>query len=291
MRILCIDVGGTDIKSAIYHSDGRLFKEFPNTATARDHKPVIQQIVGIVADGAVHNRIDGVAVSTAGVVDNVSGDVVFAGYTMPGYSGTKIKDTIESKFGYDCAVENDVNAACLAEAWLGAGQDLSSLVCLTVGTGVGGAIMIDRKLVTGVGHTAGEIGYIPVGNRHFQDMASTTYLVARANELAGSLTYENGLQVFEGVRLGNEFCIRAVDDLVSNLSRGLTTIIYLLNPEAIVLGGGVMAQKDYLEKRIIQSVRQQLVSEIFDRTEIRFAKMGNHAGMIGALKNFLMCKK
>jgi len=289
--VLCFDIGGTTIKCGLYREDGTLVKKIPSRPTDPVTTPIIETVRKMVYEVKAYTSFSGIAISSAGVIDSQKGAVVYSGYTIPNYTGTNFKSTFEEEFSVPCEVENDVNAACLAEFWKGAGRGAESLVCLTIGTGVGGAVMIDGKLINGVGFTAGEIGYMAIDGNYFQDIASTTFLIQKANELAGCQKFENGKEIFAGAIQKDLICQEAITQLIDNLAQGLVNIIYLLNPEKIVLGGGIMGQKDYLNGKIKEAVSVKLISPMFDKTEIDFAENGNDAGMLGALYHFVQKHK
>ena len=176
MNYLCIDIGGTSIKYALFNEKGEKTTKVLKTPTIKDEVsnqilPTILQLVG-----EYRSEINGVAISSAGVVDS-EGSIAYAGYTIPGYTGTKIKKEVEEMYKIRCEVENDVNCACLGEVWKGSAQNASSVVMLTVGTGVGGAVYLNNHLWTGINYTAGEIGYMYIQGKYFQDLASTTALL------------------------------------------------------------------------------------------------------------------
>lgn len=285
-KVLCFDIGGTSIKYGVFEKSGKLIKLYPSIETNANNNSILDNVLEAIDQTIFEEKIEGVAISSAGVIDSQKGTVIYSGYTIPNYTGTKFKEIITQKYQLNCAVENDVNAACLAEYWNGAGENSNSMVCLTIGTGVGGAVMVEGKLLSGVGFTAGEIGYMPVNGNFFQDVASTSFLVKYVNKLQSEKIYNDGKEIFEGAIKGDEFCMEAIQQQVENLSLGLITIIYLLNPEVIVLGGGIMSQEKYLSPLIKQSVKNKLISPLFEKTQIKFAKNKNQAGMLGALYNY-----
>lgn len=149
MRILCFDVGGMSIKYSIIENDSDIIKvkSIPTRVT-KDTNYILEDILKVIEEKLKRDRIDKIGISTAGVVDNKKGEVIFAGPTIPNYSGTKFKEIIENKFRIPCYVENDVNAAAYGEYRYSKLE--GSMVCLTIGTGVGGAIIIDNKIYEGL---------------------------------------------------------------------------------------------------------------------------------------------
>ena len=284
MNYLCIDIGGTSIKYALFNREGEKVSEVFQTPTIKDEtsNQILPTVLKLVEQ--FKDQIRGVAISSAGVVD-ANGNIAYAGYTIPGYTNTPIKEQVESTFGIPCTVENDVNCACLGEVWKGSAQNVSSAVMLTIGTGVGGAVYLKNDLWTGISYTAGEIGYMLIQGKYFQDLASTTALL----ESYEQKTYEkvDGKMLFELAKGMNYYAIEAVHEQMNYLAEGLVNICYLLNPEKIILGGGIMAQKDYIMPILERSLNGKIVDKRFLTTKIEAATLDNDAGMLGALYHFL----
>lgn len=293
MYYICIDIGGTSIKYAILNKEGEFFVSGTiATRITSNGNYILKDIKKLIEDLLEQYRnykIEGICVSSAGVVDPDKGEIIFSGPTIPGYKGTKIKEEIERTFNIPCEVENDVNCAALGEYWKGAGKETESMVCMTIGTGIGGAIILNGKLLNGIGYTAGEIGYMEINGEHIQNTASASSLVEmvqKKKEREG-IARLTGLGIFELAKQGDKDCIEAIDIVIINLSVGIRNIIYLLNPEIIVIGGGIAEQKEYLEERIRREVDRGLIGDIFKKTVIKMAQKGNYAGMLGALYSFL----
>ena len=239
-RFICIDVGGTSIKYGLSNEIGEFIDKgsVDKEAIEKGGPGILEKIKTISKKYIEDNDIDGICISTAGMVDSKKGKVVYAlEHLIPEYTGMEIKREVEKEFNIRCEVENDVNCAGLGETWLGAGKNAKSSVCVTVGTGIGGCVILDNKLIHGFSNSAGEIGYI--------------------------------------------------DNMVKSLAIGIANICYLINPEVLILGGGIMAQEEFLKPRIDKALKEILVPRIYENTKIEFAKRQNDAGMIGALYNFL----
>ncbi|MBV7435409.1 ROK family protein [Cardiobacteriaceae bacterium TAE3-ERU3] len=287
MNILTIDIGGTEIKSAIYREDGEPVQAFPNqpTAVTRDGNRIGEQIVAWVKDVQKTHDIDGVAIASAGVIDHERGEVVFAGDTIPGYSGTALSALISEQCGVPCSAENDVNAVALGESWLGAAKGSSSALCITVGTGIGGAIVIDGQLIHGHNFAAGEIGYLPAADgKTFEQSASTSALLADYQARTGERI--DGKTLFARAAAGDSHAEAALTRQIDVLAQGLLAANYLLAPQTIVIGGGIAAQRDILEPRIRAAFEQQIKSPRLMPQHIRCAALGNKAGMLGALRHY-----
>lgn len=295
MYYICIDIGGTSIKYGVLSEKGEIFIDGTVSTKVTEKENFIlsdvKKLIRNILDEYRNYEIKGICVSTAGVVNPEKGEIAYAGPTIPKYTGTKIKEELEKEFSISCEVENDVNCAGLGEYWRGAGQGSNSMVCLTIGTGIGGSVILDGKLLNGIGYTAGEIGYMDVNGSYIQNIASSRYLVEKVQkekeEKEGITDAITGVDIFELAKRGDEICIAGINEIISNLAVGVRNIIYLLNPEVIVIGGGITAQKEYLEEKIRKEVNDGMISDMFRKTRIELAQQGNQAGLLGALYNFL----
>ena len=295
MYYICIDIGGTSIKYGVLSEKGEIFIDGTVSTKVTEKENFIlsdvKKLVRNILDEYKNYEIKGICISTAGVVNPEKGEIAYAGPTIPKYTGTKIKEELEKEFSISCEVENDVNCAGLGEYWKGAGKGSKSMVCLTIGTGIGGSVILDGKLLNGIGYTAGEIGYMDVNGSYIQNIASSRYLVEKVQkekeEKEGMTDAITGVDIFELAKKGDEICIAGINEIISNLAVGVRNIIYLLNPEVIVIGGGITAQKEYLEEKIRKEVNDGMISDMFRKTRIELAQQGNQAGLLGALYNFL----
>ncbi len=284
MRIAVIDIGGTNIKSGMWEDEE--IKEMKETATnaklGGEH--VMNRVLEILRG---FEDFQAVGISTAGQVDSDKGMILYANDNIPGYTGTKIKEVIEGEFHVPVAVQNDVNSAAIGEAFYGAGRGQSDFLCLTYGTGVGGAIIVNGEVYTGAGYSAGEFGGIvthPEDRNPAEDMfsgcyeryASTTALVKRAGEQIPEL--KNGRDIF--ARIEEQEVRNLVDQWILEIVYGLTTLVHIFNPSMIVLGGGIMEQ-EYVVSKVRERLGEHIMSS-FRNVKIVSAQLGNMAGMLGA---------
>ncbi len=289
-RYVCIDIGGTAIKYGLADELGKLLDKGSMETRAQDGvSAILHRIKEQVAAYQLQQSLDGIAVSTAGMVDPATGSILFAGNNLPGYTGTEVKAILERECGIPCEVENDVNCAGLGELWLGAGQGSKSLVCITVGTGIGGCVILDGHLVHGAGCCAGEIGYMEIGEAGTLEQTAAVpqllHEVAAARKLPPETV--DGAMVFRLARTGDADAVNALEHMMLRLAKGIANICYVLNPERVILGGGIMAQREYLGPRMAFILKQRMVPAVWDSTRLEFAALGNDAGMLGALYNFL----
>lgn len=273
MKILCFDIGGTSIKYSLIEDIENYDVLETKTRKTKENNYILQDVLKIIEK---HKDIDAIGISTAGVVDSDKGEVIFAGPTIPGYTGTKFKEIIAEKYGLPCIVENDVNSAAYGEYIFSKVDGM--IFCLTLGTGIGGSIIYNGELIKGNSMTAGEIGYMPFKNNYFQNYASTSFLVKKASKKLERNV--DGYTIFEEAKKGNQICLDVIDEMVNNLSKGLLNIIYLLNPKVIIIGGAITKQGDYLKNKIVSTIDEKIINGNF-KTNIEFAKLENNAGIYG----------
>lgn len=282
MKILALDIGGTAVKSGMF-CDGRLtsFEEFPTQA---DLGAAV--MMKNILDYILKQAPDAVGISTSGQVDPTDGSIAFATDAMPGYTGFPVKQYIHDHTGLPVSVENDVNSAAIGEAHFGAAKGISDFLCLTIGTGIGGAIFINGKLYIGANGIAGEVGHMTThldgvscncGNKGcYEAYASTSALVRRAEkELGKKVTGRDLFAARAEAKVSSLF-----DEWADEVVAGLTSLTYSFNPQAIVLGGGMMSQPEIIA--LIREKYAQRVIPSFSRTEILSAELGNQAGIYGA---------
>lgn len=284
MRILAFDIGGTEIKYALCDESFNLSEKNSVPTNAHEGGPkIIDHVVEIIksVDG-----IDRIGISTAGQVNSIKGEIVYATDSIPGYTGTKIKEIVETATGIPTAVENDVNSAAIGEAVFGAAKGFDSFICLTYGTGIGGAIYLDGKLFTGNSFSAGEFGHIvthadgkscPCGGCGcYEAYASASALVNSVNEKLG--TSMNGREIFENFE-NHEFR-SIIDAWIDEIVIGLKGLVYIFNPSLIVAGGGIMNEA-YITDEINSRLQNELMAS-FRKVKVVKALMGNDANKLGA---------
>ena len=286
MRILCFDIGGTFIKYGLCDENFNLLeKDKIPTLAENGGQSIIERVIEIIEQ---YDSIDRVAVSTAGQVDSENGIVVYSTDNIPYYTGMRVKSLIENKTGIPTFVENDVNSAALGEAHFGAAKGVSDFICLTLGTGIGGAIFLNNKLCKGSASSAGELGHMIIhsggkqctcgGEGCYECYASASALIKAVNKV--SPVELNAFQIFEKENIEKPEIRSEIDKWIDEIIVGLVNIIYIFNPSMIVLGGGIM-NEDYIIELIDRKIYTRLMDN-FKNVKIVRPKLGNDAGMIGA---------
>ncbi|MDU6040018.1 MAG: ROK family protein [Clostridium butyricum] len=288
-----IDIGGTSIKHGILDENIKFITSGEvATEAQKGGKNILEKVINIVSEYKKEYNLSGICISTAGMVDCEKGEIIHASDLIPNYTGTQIKKTLEDIFSIPCEVENDVNCAGLAEYFSGSAKGSSISLCLTIGTGIGGSIIINDKVFHGFSGSACEVGYMNMFKSKFEDLGATSILVKKVAKLKNcSENHIDGKLIFEMAKNNDEDCIKAIDEMVDILGMGIANICYVINPEVVVLGGGIMAQKDYLYDKIRLSLDKYLIPTISSKTKLEFAKNQNKAGMLGAYYNFISIHK
>lgn len=291
---LCIDIGGTSIKYGIYDEKNGFLTDGSVPTNARQGGPALMRyVIGLAGRLlAAYDSVCGICISTAGMVDCGAGTISYASSLIPDYTGTPVRRLMEDAFGLPCEVENDVNCAGLAEYHCGAARHASSCLCLTVGTGIGGAFLQNGTILRGFSGSGCEVGYMRLPGGEFQELASATALVRYASsKKAVPPSSLSGKKIFELAKGGDADCMEAIDRMASFLGMGIANLCYVLNPEIVVLGGGIMVQKDVLYGKIKASLDSCLLPSIARYTTLTFAQNQNRAGMLGAYYHFRTRKK
>lgn len=285
MKLAVLDIGGTSIKSGIF-CDGEL-TGITETATdaSRGGEYVMEKAEMILAQ-MNPEEWEAIGISTAGQVDASRGVIRYANENIPGYTGMPVKERLERKFHRPAAVENDVNAAAFGEASFGAGRNESDFLCITYGTGIGGAIVANGKLYSGSACSAGEFGAMVVhGSEANQDdpfsgcyerYASVSALVKKAIGIDPAL--DSGRKIF--ARLSEPCVASLVDGWIDEIVLGLRSLIHIFNPSCVILGGGIMAQKRLSEQ--VAERTKSCIMDSFRNVRIVPAELGNTAGLLGA---------
>ncbi len=282
-KIIALDIGGTYIKYGVVNFDlielSRGIQE-----TEKEPKDFLKQLYDITDNAkAAHDSIIGIAISIAGFLNPETGEN--SDFTVEAsFTAYNLKEKLEGYSGYKVVIENDSNCAAIAEAELGTGKDCNSFVMITVGTGIGGAIILNRELVRGTNYKAGEVGFTMIGkNKH---AGATSILVKRVRRIVKSRGMDpksvNGEYVFS--HLADPKIKATYDRWIEELAMTIGNIAAILDPQKLLIGGGIS-----MEPIFIKDLSNKIY-ELFpfkEYTEIVPCMLGNHAGKIGAAILFL----
>ena len=305
---LGIDIGGTAAKFGLVNGEGVMISEVLEYPVKFDdyETPIIETVVKSAKEFMSKNNktffdINGIGVSATGGINSKLGIVEGSAGHIKNWKGTNIKKRLEAEFGMNTAVLNDANAAALGEMWKGAAKGRENVVVMTIGTGVGGGIIVDSKILLGSKGFAGEIGHIPVnvdgeecscGNTGcIEHYGSTSALVRNVKNavISGEIKGINegeidGRLIFKEVAAGNKAVIKYVDEWINYISAALVGLIHTFNPEMVILGGGVSKQKEFFVDKVRDKVLNGVMDNFAQDLRVEAAELGNDAGIIGAVK-------
>lgn len=304
-----VDLGGTNIVSALVTAEGKLLIRDRRPTHARKGKEfVLQQIKEsirtIFAESQLPaGKIVAIGIGSPGPLNTRTG-VVISPSNLPGWYNVPLKEIIQREFSLPVYLDNDANAAAQGEKWLGAGWQVNDLVCLTLGTGVGGGIILGGKIFRGIDDTGGEIGHmilVPNGRRCncgnmgcLEAYASATAIVertyeflqagknsslqkaiARGGEFSASLIYEHALQ-------GDTLSCQIMEETGRYLGIAIASLVNILNPEMVVICGGVSQAGEMIFRPLREEVKIRALQVPAERVKIVSGILGDNAGVIGA---------
>ena len=313
MSLTCgVDVGGTKILGGVVDEDGTVVEELRVISPATDVAAIEDAITSVITQLSARHQVAAVGIGAAGYIDKSRSVVMFAPNLA--WRDLDLRAEIEARVALPVVVENDANAAAWGEFRFGAGEDVDDLLLITVGTGVGGGVVLDGRLHRGGFGVGGEVGHMRVvpdgalcgcGNHGcLEAYGSGTALgcgtavvrVARAAAAGGSLLARtvldraggdpgliNGPMITECAQAGDPFAIEQLADLGRWLGEGVASLAAVLDPAVVVVGGGVSAAGDLL----LEPIRAAFARELTGRghrplAKVRLARLGNRAGLIGA---------
>jgi len=300
--VIGVDLGGTNLRTALLSVDGEILdKRKEATNASEGWKKVVARLVDNITkqrETAVRRglHVAAVGVGAPGVIRMDKG-VVVKSPNFPDWNNLPLRDELEKALRIPVVIENDANAAALGEQWRGAGRGINSMIMLTLGTGVGGGIVLDNKIWQGADGMAGEIGHMTLipdgrqcgcGNTGCLEMyASARGIVQSYREASGifeaTQTSEvTSAQVYQAARNGERVARQVMKAMGSMLGIGIANLINIFNPNMIVIGGGVKDAWDLFIGATHEEIMKRAFQVPAERTEIVPSLLGDDAGMIGS---------
>ncbi|MBR0308740.1 MAG: ROK family protein [Mogibacterium sp.] len=306
-KYLGIDVGGTFIKLGIIDQDGNvLMKREVPVDRSTDPEPVMDTLTraadSILEDASAliddWTGIAGIGVSAAGCIDSVKGAVAANGGNVPNWSFTEVARPLSERYGVTATLANDGNCVALAESWTGAAAGCDDVICVVLGTGLGGGIVSGGRLVEGSRGFAGEIGHFPVssGNKadkacarrfDYENYAATSALIREARE--ADHEWKDGRTLFTVAAAGDRKALDVIDHWLDDIAFGLAGFVHIFDPKQIIIGGGVSAQQKLLIDPLREKLFEIVMPDFAEGLELKAASLGNDAGMVGAVR-YLMSR-
>jgi len=295
--VVGVDVGGTNIKLGVVGPSGKVIarNSFATKPYALSRIKLISALsreiqASIITAGLSKKQIAGVGIGLPGLVDYEKGIVRFLP-NIPGWRGVHLRSILQKRVKLPVFVDNDVKVITLAESKFGAGRGVRNLVCLTLGTGVGAALILNGQLYRGEDNAAGELGHMPL-NEHgpkcncggfgcFETYVGNRALFALASRMMGTpgMTTQ---KMFALAKKGNKKALLFWKTAAGHIGNGLVGIVNLLNPRLIIIGGGISNNEKFLFKIISDTIVSRAMSLQGSAFKIKRAKFKDDAGIIGA---------
>ena len=285
-QVIGIDLGGTAIKLGRFTPDGTCLQSLsvptPQPATP---EAVLAAMVEAIASVDPDKKSVAIGVGTPGPAD-ASGRIALVAINLANWRDVPLAEELEAKTGLPTIIANDANCAGLGEAWLGAGRRFNNFILLTLGTGVGGAIILDGKLFIGHQGAAGELGLITLnpdgppcnsGNQGSLEQYVSVNAIRRSTGLEPA---ELGAMA----QAGKSEALTFWQNYGNKLGAGLASLIYVLTPEAIAIGGGVCASAEFFFPSALAEIERRVLPSSRAGLQLLCAELGNRAGMVGAAK-------
>jgi len=295
---LSIDIGGSAVKTAVMEENGHIVSKDSFNTPRDSYENLMQQLNNIIKWGKSQREIHGIALSLPLVMDSFTGEVLSQG-PFSFISDKNIKKDLEVLSGLPATAENDGNCAALAEIWLGSAKDVQSMALVVSGTGIGGAVIQDRRIWHGKSNFSGEFGMTILGwdmegePYTWSDVGSTFGLVRSYADMKNIPVEEvNGRLVFDRMDEGEKEAGLCVDRFIRYFAQGIHNIQHVYDPELILIGGGVSEREDFISR--INEVLFNLYREfkvIASKPLVKKCTFGADANLIGALYHYFSINK
>lgn len=288
MIAIGVDVGGTKIAVALVTADGTVLASRTAPTPLTGAEAMLATIIRLCREllDVASETVSAVGIGTAGQVDHQRGTIIYANENLPGWTATPVAERVSAALSLPVYVENDVKVLALGESRFGAGQGLQHILYLAVGTGIGGAIVLNGDLWHGVNGTAGEFGYMFAGwdgDRPIkvEDILAGPGLAARYRELAHTPEILSLNQIAQQAHAGDKLAAQVIRDGAHQLGAIVRPLLVFIDPQVLIVGGGVSSIGALWWDAFIASLRDTPIPSI-RQLPVRPAQLGTHAALIGA---------
>jgi len=300
-----MDLGGTNLKYALGTENGEIILKlsrpsFADQAQNKIFENMFTAVNELLAEAEKRGeKISAIGVGSPGSIDFEKGQLIGSTPNLKSWTKAPIKKNLEEHFNIPAWADNDANVMALAEARKGAGRGYKNILCLTLGTGIGGGIIIDNQVLRGAHYSAAEVGHIIIeyngkkcncGNRGcFEVYASAPAMVARYRKklrrtgVAYAIDELNTKLIFKKAELNEDLAKETIYETCEYLGAGIASIANIIDPEVVVIGGGVANAGAEFIQCIENAVKQYSIKAITKHLKVVNAEMGNDAGIVGAI--------
>ena len=266
-----VDIGGTSIVAARFSESELLERAEVPTGSNRPAEEIMESLYEAI-EKVITDEVIGIGIGMPGFMNVETGEILQIN-NIPSFKGFAIKPRVEERFNLPAFQNNDANCFALGEAYYGAGKKYTNMVGVTLGTGLGGGIILNRKIHTGLMGGAGELGCVPFHGGISEDICSAALFKNKYKT--------TGVDLYKKAKAGDQESQAVFDELATNIGELLRIVMYILSPEAFVIGGSVANSWDLLEKPLRKEVDKFLVPMISSKVELVPAQLDN-AGLYGA---------
>ncbi len=271
MMKIGVDLGGTNIRAGLIHNQKAVEIKKINLENKDSLESTLEQLIQLIE--SIHNpEVCGIGIGVPSVVDREQG-IVFDVVNIPSWKEVHLKDMLEKQFDVPVFINNDSNCFVLGEKYFGAGQGYDNIVGITIGTGLGGGIIINGSLFNGVNCGAGEIGYLPFKDQDLEYYCSSNFF----EKIHHTTAYDTFLKAEEN----DKDALKLWDEFGTNMGFALKSVMYAYDPEIVVLGGSIAAAYPYFKDKMYDSLNTSYFPKSVKRLKICLSEIEN-ASMLGA---------
>lgn len=304
--VLATDLGGTNLRMAAVNRKGEVLYRTKYSTPKSERADEIVNAIVLAADECSKavvdkGKIKAIGAAMPATVSSAEG-IILKAPNLPALDGFRLSATISNELNLPVILENDANSAAIGENWMGASKNYNDSICVTLGTGVGGGIIINGQILRGIDGTAGEIGHICVepfgapcgcGSRGCVEQYSSATAVVRLtreleNQYPKSLLQNKikltSLDVYEAGKKGDELALEVFRQMGFYLGIALADLVNVLNPEVIVIGGGASQGWELFVNHVQEQIRKRSFREPAERVKLVRAQLDDDAGILGAAK-------
>lgn len=295
-KYIALDIGGSAIKYGLLNQYGDVLEKGSIVTNNEDINKFISDIKDIILLYIKNEDIKGLACSFPGAVNQKTGFIEGIS-AVPCIHNINMRELLKQATGLEVSMENDANCSALAEGWIGSASEVDNFVSIVLGTGIGGSIVINKKILRGKNLHGGEFGFMQITDDKGQEglgniwsrVASTGALVRRVAKRKGIQASElSGQLVFDMEKHDNDVK-EEVSEWFKLVAKGIYNIQYILDPDKILIGGGISVRNDFID-RVNNYLELMKNSESTLDIKVEKCKFANDANLIGALYNFLYCR-
>ncbi len=293
-----VDLGGTAIKYGLCTSNGTILEEGKRpTHSDAQSSLILEDIASAIEDLFTRAQkkswlVKGIGIGTPGSVDVERGFLQGSTPNFKAWKDVPIREVLEKRFQLPVFVDNDANAMAYGEYLYGAGKGSSHVIAITLGTGIGGGVILDGQLFRGHRYVGAEVGHMSIcydgmkcrcgGIGCWELYASATAMVRNYNAQASSSPVQGSREIFERYKQGDLVATKVVEKEVQMVAAGVASLLHIFNPQVFIIGGGVSEAGEWFIQKIEHQLRQRTMPEALQNFQLTRASLGNKAGWLGA---------